>query len=67
MWQRIKKVVCVTYDQEDLQVIQITFFSHLKVFHMEDDTVLLNTDPEGMGDCYMICWARGCNLGSELI
>lgn len=63
----LKHKVCVTYDQEDLGLIQITLFSHLKGFHMEDDIVLFNTDPEFMGNSYMICWASVCNLGGELI
>lgn len=30
---------------------------------MEDDTVLLNTDLEVMGNSYTLC----CNLGNELV
>lgn len=40
----------VTHDQEDLGVVWITVFSHLKGLHMEDDTVLFNTDPEVKGN-----------------
>lgn len=53
--------------QEDLEVIWITFFSSLKGFRVQDDTVSFTTDPEVMGHSYMICWAGGCNLGYELL
>lgn len=57
----------VIFYQEGLEVIWITFFSSLKGFLVQDDTVSFNTDPEVMGHSCMICWASGCNLGYELL
>jgi len=57
----------VIFYPEDLEVIWITFFSSLKGFLVQDDTVSFTTDPGVMGHSYMVCWASGCNLGYELL
>lgn len=47
--KELKSGVCVVFYQEDLEVIWINFFSYLKGFHVEDDTISFKTDPEVIG------------------